>query len=124
MERFFKNTGSDKAKQSSRCKLLHRRTVASLKRSKSEVFGRSECGVKSRIHEQTEEKVVLMDGERALWNLSRDRFPDWTEILDFSHVMEKLWIAGHLHYGEGRAGAKEHVKERPVLLVKARLISS
>ena len=35
-----------------------------------------------------------MDGERALWNLSRDRFPDWTEILDFSHVMEKLWIAG------------------------------
>ena len=118
VESFFKNSGSDKEKQSSRPKPRHRRTVASLKRSKSEVFARSECGVKSRIHEQTEEKVVLMDGERALWNLSRDRFPDWTEILDFSHVMEKLWIAGHLHYGEGRDGAREYVKERALLLLE------
>jgi hypothetical protein len=120
VESFFKSSGSDKEKQkqSSRPKPRHRRTVASLKRSKSEVFARSECGVKSRIHGQTKEKVVLMDGERALWNLSRDRFSDWIEILDFSHVMEKLWIAGHLHYGEGRDGAKEYVKERAMLLLE------
>lgn len=120
VESFFKKSGSTvaKEKESRRPKPRHRRTVASLKHPKVEVFDRSEPAVKSRIHEGTREKVVLMDGEKALWNLSRDRFPDWTEVLDFSHVMEKLWIAGHLHYGKGSAHAEEYVRERALLLLQ------
>jgi hypothetical protein len=120
VESFFKksSSGAEKVKGAHRPKPCHRRTVASLKHPKVEVFDRSERAVKSRIHEGTKERVVLMDGERALWNLSRDRFPDWTEILDFSHVMEKLWIAGHLHYGKGSSHAEEYVRERALLLLK------
>jgi hypothetical protein len=120
VDSFFKKSrsGKEKDKESHRPKPRHRRTVASLKYPKSEVFDRSERAVKSRIHEQTKEKAVLMDGERALWNLSRDRFPDWTEILDFSHVMEKLWIAGHLHYGKESDHAEEYVRERALLLLE------
>jgi hypothetical protein len=120
VESFFKQSGSgtEKKKQSHRPKPRHRRTVASLKHAKSEVFDQSERAVKSRIHEGTKERVVLMDGERALWNLSSERFPDWTEIIDFSHVMEKLWIAGHLHYGKEQDHAEEYVRERALLLLE------
>ena len=123
VESFFKKSrsGAEKGKELHRPKPCHRRTVASLKHPKSEVFDRSERAVKSRIHGQTQEKVVLMDGERALWNLSRDRFPDWTEILDFSHVMEKLWIAAHLHFGKGCGDAEEYVRERAVLLLEGQV---
>ena len=120
MESFFKKSraGTEKGKELRRPKPCHRRTVASLKHPKSEVFDRSERAVKSRIHEQTKEKVVLMDDERALWNLSRSSFSGWTEILDFSHVMEKLWIAGHLHYGNGCGDAEQYVRERALLLLE------
>jgi hypothetical protein len=117
VESFFKKGRSGEApeKEPRRPTPSHRRTVASLKQSKSQVFDRSEHAVKSRAHAETQERAVLMDGERALWNLSRDRFPDWIEILDFSHVMEKLWIAGHLHYGKELDHVEEYVHERALL---------
>jgi hypothetical protein len=75
--------------------------LVSLKDKKSEVFRCSERSAKSRIHGGTEEKLVLMDGGKALWSLSGDSFPDWTEVLDLTHAVEKLRIAGRLHYGNG-----------------------
>jgi hypothetical protein len=120
VESFFKKSGAavEKEKESHRPKPRHRRTVASLNRTKSEVFDRSERAVKSRIHEGTKEKAVLMDGERVLWNLSSERFSDWAEIIDFSHVMEKLWIAGKLHYGQSSHHAEVYVRERALLLLE------
>jgi len=123
VESFFtkSRSGVKKEKELHRPKPRHRRTVASLKHPKSEVFDRSERAVRARIHEGTKETVVLMDGERALWHLSSERFPDWTEILDFSHVMEKLWIAGHLHYGKGCDDSEEYVRERALLLLEGQV---
>jgi len=120
VESFFKKgrSGTEKETESRRPEPRHRRTVASLKKAKSHVFDCSERAVKSRMHEGTKEKEVLMDGERALWNLSSERFPDWTQTLDFSHVMEKLWIAGGLHYGKGSDDAEEYVRERALLLLE------
>lgn len=119
VESFFKKSrAAEKEKESHRPKPRHRRTVASLKRTKSEIFDRSERAVKSRINEGTKETAVLMDGERVLWNLSSERFPDWTEILDFSHVMEKLWIGGKLHYGQPSQHAEAYVRERALLLLE------
>ena len=45
---------------------LNRRTFVSLKDKKSEIFRRSSRSAKHRIHEGTEEKLALMDGEKAL----------------------------------------------------------
>lgn len=108
----------DEEKESPRPKPCHRRTTASLKRPKSEVFNQSDAGIKARVHKGTKEKVVLMDGERALWRISGEHFPDWTEILDFSHVMEKLRFAGHLHFGQSPKDAEEYVRERALLLLE------
>lgn len=33
-------------------------------------------------------------------------------VLDFLHVLEKLWIAGHVLYGEGNEPAENFVRER------------
>ena len=123
VESFLKQSkvSGDKDKESPRPKPCHRRTTASLKRSKSEVFDQSEAGIKTRVHKGTKEKVVLMDGERALWRISGERFPDWTEILDFSHVMEKLRFAGDLHFGQGSQDAEEYVRERALLLLEGEI---
>jgi hypothetical protein len=100
-----------------RPKPLNRRTFVSLREKKSEVFRRSKRSAKARIHAGTEEKLVLMDGEKALWSLSGDFFPDWTEALDITHVVEKLRIAGQLHYGNGPA-AEKYGRERTLLLLE------
>jgi hypothetical protein len=120
VESFLKRSkvSGDQDKESPRPKPCHRRTTASLKRSKSEVFDQSEAGIKTRVHKGTKEKAVLMDGERVLWRISGERFPDWTEILDFSHVMEKLRFAGDLHFGQGSKDAEEYVRERALLLLE------
>jgi len=120
VESFLKQGGvtDDEERESPRPKPRHRRTTASLKRPKSEVFNQSDAGIKARVHKGTKEKVVLMDGERALWRISGEHFPDWTEILDFSHVMEKLRFAGHLHFGQSPKDAEEYVRERALLLLE------
>ena len=117
VESFFKRGALAKSKESRRPKPCHRRSVVSLKEKKVDVFNRSEPKVKSRIGDFTEDRVVLMDGERALWILSEERFPDWTEILDFCHVMEKLWIAADLHFTK-RSDREEYVRERALMLLQ------
>jgi hypothetical protein len=117
VESFVKRGDSRQDKRSRRPEPCHRRTTGSLKSAKADVFDRSELRVKSRIGDFTEDRVVLMDGERALWILSEERFPDWTEILDFCHVMEKLWIAADLHFRK-RVDREDYVRERALMLLQ------
>jgi hypothetical protein len=114
---FLKRAVSSEKKESRRPKPCHCRSIVSLKQEKAQVFDRSEPKVKSRIHDFTEDRVTLMDGERALWMQSGKRFSDWTEILDFCHVMEKLWIAADLHYSK-RSDKEKYVEERALLLLQ------
>ena len=115
---FFDPAGSKTAKEKDprRPKPLFRRTFASLKDKKPEVFRRSSQSAKSRIHAGTEEKLAIMDGEVALKNRSHEFLPDWPEALDITHAVEKLRIAGQLHYGHGPA-EKEYGRERLLLLL-------
>jgi len=119
---FFGPADSKTAKEKDprRPKPLFRRTFASLKDKKPEIFGRSTQSAKSRIHAGTEEKLALMDGEIALKNRSREFLPDWPEALDITHAVEKLRIAGQLHYG-GRPDAKEYGRERLLLLLEGKV---
>jgi hypothetical protein len=122
VDTFFSPAGAKTAKEKDprRPKPLFRRTFASLKDKKSEVFRRSARSAKSRIHVGTEEKLALMDGEIALKNRSREFLPDWPEALDITHAVGKLRIAGQLHYGDGPA-AKEYGRERLALLLTGKV---
>lgn len=119
---FFGPKGSNKVKGKDprRPKPLFRRTFASLKDTKSELFRKSTQSAKSRIHAGTEEKLSIMDGEIALKSRSREFLPDWPEALDITHAVGKLRIAGHLHYGDG-PDAGEYGRERLLCLLEGKV---
>ena len=52
------------------------------------------------------EVVVLGDGAHWIWNLAGDHFGTRTEIVDFYHASEHVWIAAKALYGEGTAKTK------------------
>ena len=63
-------------------------------------------------------RVVVTDGERALQRLVNSIMEDITLILDFLHVLEKLWASGHALYGEGSSEAKKFVQERALRILR------
>ena len=109
-----------KAKDPHRPKPLFRRTFVSLKDTKSEVFRKSSRLAKARVHRGTEEKLALMDGEVALKNRTREVLPDWPEALDITHAVERLRLAGQLHYGS-KPAAHEYGRERLLLLLEGKV---
>jgi hypothetical protein len=119
VDSFFGEGGpkAENQKDPPRPEPLNRRTFVSLRDEKSEVFRRSQGSAKCRVHGATEEKLVLIDGERVLWKLSGRLFPDWTQAIDFTHVVGKLRIAGELHYGKG-PDEEEYGRERALLLLE------
>jgi hypothetical protein len=120
---FFGPAGSNTAKEKDprRPKPLSRRTFVSLKDDKSELFRRSTRSAKSRIHAGTEEKLGLMDGEIALKNRSREFLPDWSEVLDITHAVERLRTAGQLQFGDRRAAAREYGREALLLVLSSKV---
>jgi hypothetical protein len=119
---FFRSTVHKTAKEKDprRPEPLFRRTFASLKDKKPEVFRRSTQSAKSRIHAGTEEKLALMDGEIALKNRSREFLPDWPEALDITHAVTRVRIAGQLHYSNGHT-ADEYGREGLLLLLEGKV---
>ncbi|MEW5980707.1 MAG: ISKra4 family transposase, partial [Acidobacteriota bacterium] len=119
---FFGPSGPKRVREKDprRPKPLNRRTFVSLKEKKSEVFRGSSRLAKARIDAGAPEKLALMDGEKALWNLSGQFLPGWSEALDLTHAVEKLRIAGRLHYGDGPA-AEEYGREATLLLLEGRV---
>ncbi len=99
---------------------LNRRTFVSLKDKKSEIFRRSSLSAKVRIHGTEEEKLALMDGEKALWSLSRKALPGWSETLDLTHAVKRIRLAGELHHGPGTL-AEDYGREALLCLLEGRL---
>ncbi len=62
-----------------------------------------------------------MDGERALWDMQREHFPDAVGILDLFHVLERLWAVAHCFHAEGSDGARRYVEERLRDLLQGRV---
>lgn len=116
---FFGPAGSQRAKEKDprRPKPLSRRTFVSLKDDKSELFRRSTRSASSRVHAGTEEKLGLMDGEIALKNRSREFLPDWSEVLDITHAVERLRTVGQLQFGNRRAAAREYGRDALLCLL-------
>lgn len=104
-----------------RCKPLHKRITASLLEGKDAVFRKAAEHAEARITEKTVARVILIDGEIALWKLAQKYFPGWIEIIDLIHVMEKLWIAAHQYYKKKSPQAEQYVKQRVLLLLRGRV---
>jgi hypothetical protein len=65
--------------------------------------------------------VCLMDGERALWDMQREHFPEAVGVLDLFHVLERLWAVAHCFHAEGSDGARRYVEERLRDLLQGRV---
>ena len=65
--------------------------------------------------------VFLADGEKALWKLKGQYFPELEGILDWYHVSEYLWKAAYLFLAEGSPEAKAWVEEKEAQLKAGRV---
>jgi hypothetical protein len=53
--------------------------------------------------------VCLMDGQRSLWFMQEQWFPQAIGILDIFHVIERLWTAAYGLHPQGSVAAEEFV---------------
>jgi hypothetical protein len=99
----------------------HKRVWASLKESKDTVIASVAAEVERRDPEQSKIRVGVTDGERALQKGVRLSIANVILILDFLHVLEKLWKAAYCFYPEGSPEATEWVKERTLALLRGQV---
>ena len=62
--------------------------------------------------------IIVTDGERALQRRVCKLFDDVTLVLDFLHVLEKLWKAAHALHAEGSADAVSFVRVRALRILR------
>ena len=67
-------------------------------------------------HEKT--RVVVTDGERALQRLVCKTMKNVLYVLDFLHVLEKLWAVAYVFHPEGSQQAKDFVRERALRILQ------
>lgn len=77
---------------------------------KKEMDRRNSCGTKIR--------VVVTDGERALQLRVGAAMKGVPLILDFLHVLEKVWTCAHVFHKEGSGHAVEFVRERAFRILR------
>lgn len=77
---------------------------------KKEMDRRDSCATKKR--------VVVTDGERALQYRVCAAMKGVPLILDFLHVLEKIWACAHVFHKEGSGHAVEFVRERAFRILR------
>ena len=65
--------------------------------------------------------ICVMDGERQLWNLAEDWFPEAIGILDLFHAMKRLWDVAHCLYAEESPEAGEFVTHHLRMLLQGKV---
>ena len=66
----------------------------------------------------TKKRVVVTDGERALQYRVCAAMKGILLILDFLHVLEKIWACAHVFHKEGSGHAVEFVRERAFRILR------
>lgn len=69
----------------------------------------------------TKPTYFLADGDRALWKLQREFFPEATPCLDWYHACEYLWAAGTAAFAEGSRELAAWVHQRQGELLEGQL---
>jgi len=90
----------------------YKRVWASLTKGKAGVLSEVAAEMHRRDPECTKSWVVLTDGERAWQQAVRRRLRGVPLVLDFQHVLAKLWAAAYAFHGEGTPKAWAWVQER------------
>jgi hypothetical protein len=90
----------------------YKRGWASLLQGKAGVMGEVIQELKRRDSVRQQPWVVLTDGERALQQSVKRRLRGVPLVLDFQHVLAKLWSAVYAVYEEGSPKALAWVQER------------
>lgn len=109
---------SESAQKKRRQRPENKRIWASLKKSKDEVIQEIAQECQRRDPEQTKTRVALTDGEIALQQRVLRLLLGFMLILDFLHVMQRLWKAAHVFYKEGSREAEDWVKDRALRLLQ------
>ena len=101
------------------------RRMASLVKTKEEVFDTICAEVEARDPQVKNVLAVLVDGDRGLENLAKTTFCMRRDgvflILDILHAVGYLWNAAHAFHSEGSAAAKAFAYDRLVQILKGRV---
>lgn len=85
------------------------------------LFGQLSDEVRERNPGEKKTVVVVMDGEKALWEVLQFFLPGAIGILDLFHVLERLWNAAHVFHAEGSAVAEDFVNSRLRMLLEGKV---
>ena len=100
----------DEERKLLRKKPENKRVWASLKESKEAVIEEIRQEMKRRDPEGKKKHVAVTDGERALQiRVKKQLGPSVLLILDFLHVLEKLWKAAYVFHDQGSEEAQDWV---------------
>jgi hypothetical protein len=72
-------------------------------------------------HHLAREVIVLGDGAAWLWLVAASQFPNATQILDYYHMKEHLFLVANARFGAETAAAREWVAAREAELAEDRV---
>lgn len=96
----------------------YKRVWASLSKGKAGLIEEVAQEMERRDRRKTKDWVILTDGERALQKEVHARLEDVPLVLDFQHVLEKLWQAAYGFHAEGSPQAKDWVQQRALRILQ------
>lgn len=88
---------------------------------KRESFGQELFERVQRRQRGVKRKVFLGDGQREIWDLAKEYFPDYEQILDWMHASEYLWKAAYLWLPESSPEAHAWVGRQQKRFRKGRV---
>jgi len=80
--------------------------------AKRESFGQELFERAQRRQVGVRQKAFLGDGQKEIWDLAKDLFPDYEQILDWMHASEYLWKAAYLWLLESSPQAQAWVERQ------------
>ena len=97
----------------------NKRVWASLQKSKDEVIAEVAAEMRRRDPRHRKTWTVVADGERALKTRLKKALPENVIIvLDFLHVLERLWTTAYVYHPEQSPEAKQWVRERALRILR------
>jgi len=92
-------------------KAVHKNYYATTKRSP--VFGKHIRVLAHRSGSDTCSDIEMVaDGAPWIWKETGKHFPQSTQVIDYYHVTQHLWIAANSRFGENTAQAKEWMDQQ------------
>lgn len=118
---FSTDDASSRERRPRRDRPLEKRVWASLLSEKTAFITRVREEMLRRDPRREHPWVIVTDGERALQRRVCELFDDVTLVLDFLHVLEKLWKAAHALHPEGSGEAESFVRVRALRILRGQV---